>query len=204
MESQPRTALVASRDVRGFFKDSVERAMHALQLRAAEHTIYYVVNLLALYARSDRLYESTPAGPDLRPLALMLHDALAASSPARREASLRRLGDVALFIGGFFAHSLARKLVDLDYYIAMGGTAYGALADSLAGRTRDGAVYAELANKFPGFVDVLSEVSAGAHPSNDTDILRLYEIWLRTGSPRARSRLIDIGVLPAASPQTCQ
>jgi hypothetical protein len=202
MEQQPEPALVASGDVRGFFRDSVERAMQAVRLRAGEHTVHYVVNLLALYARSDRLYEHTADGMDIRPLALMLNDALEAASLAARRAALRRLGDVALFIGGFFAHSLSRKLVDVDYYIAMGGTAYGALSDTLRAELL-GAVYAELAGKFGGFVDVLAEVSA-AQPSTDSDILRLYEIWLRTGSPRARSRLIGLGVLPAPNPTTRQ
>jgi len=37
---------------------------------------------------------------------------------------MQRLGDTALFIAGVFADSLNRKLVDVDYYVAMGGTAY--------------------------------------------------------------------------------
>lgn len=199
--------VVASRDVRSFFLDCVERAMQSLRLRAGADTVNYVVNLLAIYARSERLYEITPSGPDLRPLAFMYQDALEAPTLAQRQASLRRLGDVALFIGGFFAQSLMRKLVDVDYYIAMGGTAYSALSDSL--RTREhtqshGVVFDELARKFPGFIDVLAEVSASAQPSSDTDILRLYEIWLRTGSPRSRQRLAELGVLPTPQSQTCQ
>jgi len=35
-------------------------------------------------------------------------------------ARLQRLGDVSLFIAGFFARSFARKLIDIDYHIAMG------------------------------------------------------------------------------------
>jgi hypothetical protein len=199
--------VVASRDVRGYFLDSVERAMHSLRVRAGADTVNYVVNLLALYARSEELYELTPSGPDIRPLAFMYQDALEAPTRAQRQSALRRLGDVALFIGGFFAQSLVRKLVDVDYYIAMGGAAYSALSESL--RTREpaqshGVVFEELARKFPGFVDVLAEVSASAQPSSDTNILRLYEIWLRTGSARARSRLVGLGVVPAPQPRTCQ
>jgi len=202
MESAGDPSLVTSQDVLGFFRDSVERAMRTLHLRAGEHTIHYVVSLLALYARSDRLYERTSDGLDLRPLAMMLKDALEAASITRRRAALRRLGDVALFIGGFFAHSLSRKLVDVDYYIAMGGTAYGALSDSLRAELQ-GEVYAELSDKFGRFVDVLAEVGA-TQPNSDADILRLYEIWLRTGSPRARARLIALGILPAPNPITRQ
>ena len=199
--------VVASSDVRSYFLDSVERAMQSLRVRAGADTVTYVVNLLALYARSEELYEHTPSGPDLRPLAFMYQDALEATTRAQRQAALRRLGDVALFIGGFFAQSFVRKLVDVDYYIAMGGTAYAELSDSLRSRARTlgfATVFEELARKFPGFVDVLAEVSASAQTSSDTDILRLYEIWLRTGSARARNRLVGLGVVPAPQPHTRQ
>jgi hypothetical protein len=78
----------------------------------------------------------------------------------------------------------------------MGGRAYGALAESLArGRRRVlGQVYAELATKFMPMVDALGEVSDSGRVFSEADILRLYEIWLRTGSPRAREQLGKLGV----------
>ena len=58
-----------------------------------------------------------------------------------------------LFIAGFFARSFARKLIDIDYHIAMGGNAYSSLADTMQ-RSMSGrcvaAVYAQLAQKFQG------------------------------------------------------
>jgi hypothetical protein len=104
-----------------------------------------------------------------------------------------------LFIAGFFAQSFARKLVDIDYHIAMGGRAYGTLADHLRGSIRGQAfatVFLELAQKFQRLVDVLNEVAEMAHTHSDKDILRLYEIWLKTGSPRAFAILQRLGVAP--------
>ena len=60
-------------------------------------------------------------------------------APSERNRALQRLGDVSLFIAGFFAGSFARKLVDIDYHIAMGGRAYGSLADLHEPRPRPGA-----------------------------------------------------------------
>ena len=45
-----------------------------------------------------------------------------------------------------------------------------------------GQVFAELAQKFQPMVDALNEVSETSHRHTDEDILRLYEIWLKTGS----------------------
>ena len=67
---------------------------------------------------------------DSLPLALMLADAAQASNAEQRSRILQRLGDVSLFMAGFFAQSFERKLVDIDYHIAMGGRAYGTLAET--------------------------------------------------------------------------
>ena len=57
----------------------------------------------------------------------------------------QRLGDVSLFIAGFFARSFARKLIDVDYHIAMGGNAYSSLADTLQ-RSFSGRFVSSLSN----------------------------------------------------------
>jgi hypothetical protein len=107
-----------------------------------------------------------------------------------------------LFIAGFFARSFARKLIDIDYHIAMGGNAYSSLADtmqrSMSGRCVAG-VYAQLAQKFQGLVDALNEVSDMSYRHTDADILRLYEIWMKTGSPRAGGLLRRLGVQPVTA-----
>ena len=59
-----------------------------------------------------------------------------------------------------------------------------------------GPVFDELSCKFKGFVDVLADLKAEARGHPEHDVLRLYEIWLRTGSPRAERLLRDLGVEP--------
>ena len=191
--------LVAVTNLREFFHDSVQTALRKQQVAVDDHTEHYVVNVLTMFARSDELYERTPEGTRLKPLAHMLADASEAPTQQQRDQALRRLGDVSLFIAGFFAQSFARKLVDIDYHIAMGGRAYGTLADNLRGSIRGqafAAVFLELAQKFQRLVDVLNEVAEMAHTHTDKDILRLYEIWIKTGSPRAFAILQRLGVAP--------
>jgi hypothetical protein len=133
----------------------------------------------------------------------MLTEALEAPTPGDRHRGLQRLGDVSLFIAGFFSQSFARKLVDIDYHIAMGGRAYGTLAESCGRGTWGralGGVFAELAVKFQRLVDALNEVSEMSHRHSDSDVLRQYEIWLKTGSPRARDILQRLGVVPTPAP----
>ena len=198
-EHEATKPLVAVTNLREFFHDSVQTALRKQRVDVDDHTEHYVVNVLTMFARSEELYESTSEGIRLKALARMLADAAAASSSQRRDEALRRLGDVSLFVAGFFAQSFARKLIDIDYHIAMGGRAYGTLADNMRGSIRGqafAAVFLELAQKFQRLVDVLNEVAEMAHTHTDKDILRLYEIWMKTGSPRAFAILQRLGVAP--------
>jgi hypothetical protein len=199
--SDPKS-LVAVTNLREFFHDSVQTALRKQHVAVDDHTEHYVVNVLTTFARSDELYEQTPEGTRLKPLAHMLASAAEAPTPQLRDQALRRLGDVSLFVAGFFAQSFARKLVDVDYHIAMGGRAYGTLADSARSSIRGqafAAVFLELAQKFQRLVDVLNDVAEMAHEHSDKDVLRLYEIWLKTGSPRAYGILRRLGVEPVAT-----
>jgi hypothetical protein len=197
------TMAIDVRNLREFFRDSVHEALVRQQVGVDDHTEHYVVNLLTMFSRSEALFETTPEGPRLRPLALMLADAAAASSSEERSRVLQRLGDVSLFVAGFLSHGFARRLVDVDYHVAMGGRAYGTLADTCSHGTRGRAlagVFSELAAKFQRLVDALNDVSEMSWRNSDRDTLRLYEVWLRTRSPRAHALLRDKGVSPAVVP----
>src|SRR5271156_837047 len=191
--------LVAVSSLREFFRDAFHTASEHQHLGIDEQAEQYVVNLLTMFSRADALYERTPEGLRIRPLAHMLADSLEAPTAAARQRGLQRLGDVSLFIAGFFARSFARKLIDIDYHIAMGGNAYSSLADAMQ-RSASGrsiaATYAQLAQKFQLLVDALNEVSEMSYVHTDADILRLYEIWMKTGSQRAHGLLNRLGVQP--------
>ncbi|MDX1594408.1 MAG: hypothetical protein R3298_09165 [Gammaproteobacteria bacterium] len=200
MSSRTASGFITETTAVEYFQASVSEAMARQQVRADDDTTHYLVSLLTHFIHAENLYEETDEGPGLRPLALLYAEAVASRNAAERQAALRRLGDVALFIAGFFADSLERKAVDVDYYIAMGGGAYGFLAEDLDGTLRGRAlspVYRELAAKFTPFVDVLGEVSETMHTREQRTLLRLYELWLRTGSPRLARRLREHGIQPA-------
>jgi hypothetical protein len=197
-ETTSSTGLVPVANLREFFRDALKSAFARQRLSVDDQTEHYVVNLLTLFARSEALYERTPTGTRLKPLVVMLSEALEAPSQQDRHRGLQRLGDVSLFVAGFFAQSFAKKLIDIDYHIAMGGRAYGTLAAAHARGPRRvlGAVFAELANKFQPLVDSLNELAESAYRHSDRDILRLYEIWLKTGSRRSYRILERLGVHP--------
>lgn len=194
--NQPE-GVVTTTSIQDYFRRSVDDALDNQNVDATEATTHYIVNVLTSFARADQLFEHTPEGLRLRPLALLYAEALEQASARLRFLLMRRLGDVALFVAGMFSESLNRKLVDLDYYIAMGGNAYAYLSDTAQDTVSGKAmadVFHELAHNFTSFVDVLQEVSEGGTGSSDKDLLEVYDVWLRTGSTRAARQLQKLGV----------
>ena len=185
-----------------YFRTSIDEVIVQQGVDLDPHATHYVVNMMTLFSRSEELYEDDGETYGIKPLALMLADASDAPSAEHRNNMLQRIGDVALFISGFFVESLANKAVDIDYYIHMGENAYGSLSEETRGTFRGNAfadIYRELAINFQILIDVLHEVRASARPDSDVNVLRTYEIWLKTGSRRAENLLRQEGIVPIAS-----
>lgn len=182
-----------SHSLESFFHEHIDRACKAEGVTAGPETEHYLVVLLAGYA----------AHPiDSKPLALRMLQSVDLA-PRQRRDELRNIGDTSLYVSGFWSESLARSVVDVDYYIGMGESAYSELARSTPPRSGDPfvEVFGDLAVNFPRFVRVLSAISETlAGDTNPQDILKLYDRWQRTGSSWAKTRLARLGVSLDDSP----
>jgi hypothetical protein len=197
IEQQVSGAVLQVASLREYFRDSMDAALAANHVTVEEDTAYYVVSLLTFFGRSEALYDSDHEGRGHRALAAMLADASDAPTETERLRALQRIGDVALFVAGFLAESLSRTVVDIRYYIDMGGGAYQALATGVGGTPGSRSrryVFEELAEKFRDLVDVLNEVRDANACALDVNAGQLYESWRTTGSPRAERLLRDTGV----------
>lgn len=170
-----------------YFHEVVSEALDAADVDASAPASWYLVSLLGEFAHA-RLTDE--------PLGLKL--AQAAESPGERVQTLKQVGDQSLYVAGYFADSLSRSLVDVEYYVGIGQTAYAQLARSLGGGKPIADVYSELAEQFPRFVDVLAHVRKRvtmAEVSQTTDIGKLYEIWLRTRDAWVEKKLAAAGLI---------
>lgn len=170
-----------------FFHEVVSDALSAVDLEASQPASWYLVGLLGDFTKA-RLTDE--------PLGLKL--ATPAEDAGTRVKNLKQVGDTSLYVAGFFSESLSRSLVDVDYYVGIGQSAYAQLARSLSASRSIGEVYEELADKFPQFVDVLAEVRKRTHLAElnqTTDVGKLYEIWLRTRDEWVEKKLKAAGLL---------
>jgi hypothetical protein len=122
---------------------------------------------------------------------------------AARIRRLRGLGDRALFAAGFFCDSLECTVVGLGWYRDAGRQAYAELSTSLRGRravapTADQGImlselFEELADRFPEFAEVLTEVGDRTRAAAPAGLDGLYARFLRKDTDRDRRRVARRG-----------
>jgi hypothetical protein len=178
-----------------YFRAPVSDALRGQEVPASAATETYLVQLLSDFAKPT----GDSSSPLSEPVTLLLRDAMEASG-VERFRKLQALGDGVLYGVGFFGRQV--RGVDRNYFVQVGSTAYGHAAQML--RTGQGTVAGpdvldELAREFARFVAVLGYVSdwvLAQSARGSEGLVRLYERWLRTGSPVLSTELGQRGVLP--------
>ena len=175
------------------FRELVEGAIGNQHLEPSKESAFYLVRLLDGFVRPAGPYADVGAPPE-RALAELLLTAIQADGP-RRFVLFQVTGDLALFVSGFFGDSLERRHATPGYYRQLGETAYSQAADCCQPRC-NAPLFEELSASFAPFTGVLQEVSERCLVDMG-HLLRLYERWSATGSPRAaellRSRGLAVG-----------
>jgi hypothetical protein len=189
--------ILVGKSAHEWFREMLGDALSHRRLEIQEVTEFYLVNLLAGFLLSERLFvEEEDGSIRAEPLALILLRALRSDRRARA-AGLRRLGDTALFVSGFFGDSLARTSMDVGYYIAMGERAYGHLAETERGQDE---LFGELSSRFTQFVDLFAEIAELSELRSNRGLVRLYERFLATRDARVAERLRERGVALFSGP----
>ncbi|BES73183.1 hypothetical protein RE428_42010 [Marinobacter nanhaiticus D15-8W] len=186
-----RAGQTFERTLGDYFRERLDGCADALEPRPEEDTLWYVGATLARLGDSRQLFSYEEGQLRLRPLALLYKDAHEASADHERCLILRQLGDQALFIGALFPELYARKGFQQDYFVGMGGGAYDYLADNAASHRH---VFAELAERFSSFLDLISQACARRGSNHVEDVLALYRQWCATGDEQLADQLVMMGI----------
>lgn len=176
---------------RQFFLDKITAAQAKNDVTIDRDVEFYLVALLCDFIQPA---QRSPYLQQLdKPLALFLKETLEA--PAHEQLTrFRILGDLSLYVGGFFQESFNRRLIDVDYYIAIGSTAYHKTAARVGNSSRH--VYEKLSHNFALLVELVAEVAVVPVPSRTVDILATYDRWTRSNSHRLLRTLLELGIDP--------
>lgn len=182
-----------------YFLERVQEAIAYQKLSLSSEAEFYLVHILAHFAKAENLFQTGDDGrTEYRALALKLFDSINSAQNSEKFSHLKSLGDTALYHAGVFYDNLYNKVVDVDYYIQMGGSAYLSLANlstssaSTAKSLSD--LFAELSEHFAQLVEVLKISCEHNVTPSDNDILKLIDRYKKTGSLKAKKILKEHGI----------
>ncbi len=177
-----------------YFQEAVEEAFVERKIKTYPYVKSYLVELLKHYLFTENLYDiQDSSGKKSRStLAEMLLTANQLGTHEKRE-KLKKLADSSLYISGFFSDSFQRKIIDVDYYVDMGRIAYVELSHNVDEDTF-AQLYKEISRQFVPLVDVLSVISQRASITDKENILRMMDVYAKTGSSLREEALVEKGV----------
>jgi hypothetical protein len=183
--------LVSSRD---YFNDLLEEVLkEPTSFSAHPFSKIYLTELLHNFLHIDSLFEKNEEG---KLTSKMLSEQLFETQTfenSKKILRLKRIAETTLYVSGFFASSLNRKLINQSYYTQVGSMVYANLS-SISGFDKQSELYLHLSDHFIDYVDVLTEVSHKANIQKNSDILELFGRYVDVGSKWAEKQLIQSGV----------
>lgn len=189
---------------RDYFNQVLDDAFYARKIKAEENVRNYLVEVLEFYLDAQNLFEKQQLDENgkRKPNTLAEMYLTAANADVHQKIGLlKKLGDRSLYISGFFGDSLQRKIVDIDYYVNMGGSAYSTLSKTVDRKDPLKGVFETISKRFVVFVEALTYISQNSMVSNNQSLLRLYDRYLQTGSTLAKEKLLEMGIVTIPSDQ---
>jgi len=184
-----------------FFSYEIENASASQRTGLSREAHVYLANMLVELGDPGRLF------PEDKPNTLAgMHLSAGTASPEEAVRLYKELGDYALCVGGYFADSLERKTVGIEYYADMGGSAYNRVAALSTATGHFGqlsGLFEELSDAFRACLGVLSQLGDSGRPKRSKDLGRLYERWLTTRDAHSYSQLTAMGVFPTEPHSGC-
>lgn len=130
-----------------------------------------------------------------------VHDALGrryleahAQPGSGRLEALREVGDRCLLLCGLYPEQARRRLVRVSYFVHIGRSCYGQLAERL--KAGESALFAQLSGAYVNLMDLLQALRASGEGRPCLDPICAFELWSDTGSRYAYEVLSAGGGVP--------
>ena len=184
--------LVSSRD---YFAEVIDEGMEKIKFYPSQMARLYLLEVMEQFLSTDNLFEKK-TDTDQKSTGTLAEMLLVATNEKHgvKINLLKKLGDTSLYMSGFLGDSLNYKLVDIDYYADIGCVAYERLSKAIKD-TSFQELYMEFATEFINFMDLLTFFSHKANIQTNTDLLRLYDKYIKTGSRMAEEFLKTKGLV---------
>lgn len=115
--------IFTERSLRHYFYSELSDLNKKLHYLVPEQTVFYISNVMEHYGLSSNLFEKKEGRLKHKVLGMKLLQAASCNFEEQKRI-YQDIGDTALIVCGYFSDSVNGQLVDKNYYINLGQTAY--------------------------------------------------------------------------------
>ena len=172
------------------FKDYIKKELHLADSSLSCEVKNYLADLLYFYLRGDRFYEyQHDLGSDCEKTFVSLYGKIHSARTNEKIYLFKKMGDLSLYISGFFRSSIQKKVVDVSYYENMGQSAYGYLADCYSSQSN---VFQSLYQQFKDLAENLFYIQKKSELRDNKNSIALYKEYMEQKHPSsALKRLLQ-------------
>ena len=177
------------------FRDYIKNELHLANDSLSYEIKNYLADLLYFYLREDRFYEyhCDPASGCERTL-VSLYGKIHSAKASEKVYLFKKMGDLSLYVSGFFRSAIKKKIVDVSYYEDMGQSAYSYLADCYGSQNN---VFTSLYRQFKDLAESLFYIQKKSELKNNRQSVALYREYMeQEQSSSVLKRLLQENHLP--------
>lgn len=151
--------LILATNTKEYFREALEAALKEAPTDITDETQVYLVHLLNQFSHSEQAFAGTGYKEQIT-VADLFERANNADNKSESLRIYKHLGDISLYLLGFFKEERANKIVSLTYYNDMGAIAYANAASISRSQLISSAhLFNELSVKFSDLVALLEAVA---------------------------------------------
>ena len=183
MNNKAKEIIEAHKRCDAFFKEILDNALNNQRLQISQEAAFYLLGILIMGMKKD-------PNMDTKTLA----EKYLIACHTEEATAFKAIGDLSLIIAGIWWQSLLRKLIDIDYYINIGSRSYRKASEATPRNFAE--LFEELSENFDQIVNIMIEATCciSEISMSDKDILRMYEVWLRTHNIFIEQKLRSLGI----------
>ncbi len=152
------SGLVVDQSVQGYFFEELAKINNKFTKPVSSKIVYYLSFILENYVSSKNYFEKKQGKVKEKILGIRLLES-ASMSISKQKRILREIGDLSLFVCGYFSESLINKLVNVNYYREVGKISYMRLNKIIPYAYEESRFYEKLAIDIESAITILNIAS---------------------------------------------
>lgn len=150
--------LIVTNNMQAYFREALSHALNESKIQITQSAQVYLVHFLNEFSRAEKMFAGTDYGEKINIFSML--DRAAQAEDHEALPIWRHMGDVSLYLLGYFSEGDGTRPASRSYYLGMGARAYNQVSLLFRYQALDSSLlFKELSERFPDLVELVEAIS---------------------------------------------